>query len=793
MAINAIKEMAVVDKVPFYTWDDVEGFVHFFTEQNYAAQDDIQSEKINPPLESQFLTALKVIYGIGVDKGKKLTEEGYIVLNNPTPYFKVPSVITLLKKYAYQLPTTNIRIVIVAPESFSLPEELSHDIFVTDYGLPTKNELHSAFLSVQGSYEIQMTEATGKAMKPFKKDGMDAILSVASGMTILEAETAFSQAFWRNTSDSCGSIELGDFTKVVQEAKTDIVKRSEVLEVEKSLSVESVQGMEVLKEWVHLHVKAFSEEAKLAKVDRPKGVALIGPPGCLAKGTDLLIRRGKRNSGRHYTIKQLHDRFHGHKGKWDRKIKSYMHSRDMETGVVFYNEIKDVIFAGQKECLEVTMSDGSAVVGAYNHPVLLDNNTFVRLIELKVGDKVCARASMLPTKLPTKKQKSERIVIDSLKHYTHGWTHEVNGYSYGRQNRARLVIEAHMNKISLGKYLFILRNNPDKASSLLFLNAKYDVHHINHNALDDRLSNLMVMERDEHKRHHQHYGSHKFNIDYTKTVEVVRVRPVGVRTCYDITMAMPSDNFALGNGIIVHNTGKSICSKAIASMLNLPLVRVDIGRLYGSYVGQTEARTRVMFKELEAMAPCVVWVDEIDKAGLSSGSSGDSGVTSRLLGSLLTHMSENEAGLFWVFTANRVKTLPSELSRKGRLDEVFSVLPPTAIERKQILEYHLGKRGIDVRNLDLSKIVAESKDYVGAELEAVCKEAKVESFAKEVPLDEEMLLRHLKNMRSLSEAYPEQFEEMKDWAEKNARPSSLQVEDTNVVMEGRSSPRIRRR
>lgn len=87
-------------------------------------------------------------------------------------------------------------------------------------------------------------------------------------------------------------------------------------------------------------------------------------------------------------------------------------------------------------------------------------------------------------------------------------------------------------------------------------------------------------------------------------------------------------------------TGKSVCSKAVASILNLPLVRVDLGRLFGSLVGQTEARTRTMLKELEAMAPCIVWVDEVDKAGLSSGANGDSGVSSRLLGSLLTHMSE---------------------------------------------------------------------------------------------------------------------------------------------------------
>lgn len=411
---------------------------------------------------------------------------------------------TLLKDYAYSFPETLMSLVLITSESYTIPEELAHDILVVDFDLPTKTDLRHAWEStVVNQYEsknlpIPETYIPG--------DSVDALVNAASGMTILEAETAYSRAFTLNDR-LFPDIPVENLLAQVHRSKEDIVKKSQTLEMVNPIPVDSIGGLELLKDWFITRSVCFSEEARKAKVDAPKGVALIGPPG----------------------------------------------------------------------------------------------------------------------------------------------------------------------------------------------------------------------------------------------------------------------------------TGKSVCSKAVASILNLPLVRVDLGRLFGSLIGQTEARTRTMLKELEAMAPCIVWVDEVDKAGLSSGANGDSGVSSRLLGSLLTHMSENESGLFWIFTANRTENLPSEFLRKGRLDEVFSVLPPTWAERRQIFDIHLSKRGINIDDIaDFDQVLTESRGFVSAEIEAACKEAKVLSFYRNVPVTSSLLRSTLKGIIPISEAYKDQFDAMTEWAQNNARPSSEQEVDVDA-------------
>jgi SpoVK/Ycf46/Vps4 family AAA+-type ATPase len=173
----------------------------------------------------------------------------------------------------------------------------------------------------------------------------------------------------------------------------------------------------------------------------------------------------------------------------------------------------------------------------------------------------------------------------------------------------------------------------------------------------------------------------------------------------------------------------------------------------------------------------VAWIDEIDKAGIDPRQGGgDGGTSKRVIGQILTFMAESDAPVFWVFTANRVDGLPPELLRKGRLDELFNVAPPNAIERREILEIHLRKRKQDpalVENLDL--VVEESLGYVGAELEAAVNEAVIEAFSG-AELDGELILAQLKSSVPIKEAFKEDFERMKVWAHNNARPASTPME-----------------
>jgi AAA+ superfamily predicted ATPase len=223
-------------------------------------------------------------------------------------------------------------------------------------------------------------------------------------------------------------------------------------------------------------------------------------------------------------------------------------------------------------------------------------------------------------------------------------------------------------------------------------------------------------------------------------------------------------------------TGKSLVAKAIASTLGLPLVRFDVSRVFNSLVGQSEQRVRSALQMVDAMAPCVLFIDEIDKAlGGTHNSSGDSGVGKRVLGSLLTWLQESKSPVFAVFTANRVDALPAELLRRGRLDEVFSVTIPNEVERRAILDIHLRKRGVDPAEMEgLDAAVEGSGGYCGAEIESGVKDALIEAFVVEGEITGALIAEQLSNMVPLSEAFAEQFATMSVWAEQNARPASLE-------------------
>ena len=222
-------------------------------------------------------------------------------------------------------------------------------------------------------------------------------------------------------------------------------------------------------------------------------------------------------------------------------------------------------------------------------------------------------------------------------------------------------------------------------------------------------------------------------------------------------------------------TGKSLLSKAIADVLGISLIKLDVSRAFGSLVGQSEARMDQALKMAEAMAPCVLLIDEVDKTlGGSHQGGGDSGVGKRILGKLLTWLQENKKPVFVVFSANRVTDLPSELLRRGRVDEVFSVSVPDKSERLEIVKIHLRKRGKNPEEIADLDLAVEKEGYVPAELEAGVKDALIEAFTAKVPLTGKLIADQLNHMVPLSVAFADDFAAMQHWAEQNARPASAQ-------------------
>jgi len=218
-------------------------------------------------------------------------------------------------------------------------------------------------------------------------------------------------------------------------------------------------------------------------------------------------------------------------------------------------------------------------------------------------------------------------------------------------------------------------------------------------------------------------------------------------------------------------TGKSLTAKAIAHSWGMPLLRLDVGRLFAGLVGASEARTREMIQRAEAMAPCVLWIDEIDK-GFGGESRSDGGTSQRVLGTVLTWMAEKTSAVFVVATANAVERLPGELVRKGRFDEIFLLDLPSAEERRAILDLQLRRRR-PRHQIPLDVLVDRTVGFSGAELEQTVIEAMHLAFAEDRDFSEADLVAAASQVVPLSRTAREQLEQLQEWAQGGrARPAS---------------------
>ena len=239
----------------------------------------------------------------------------------------------------------------------------------------------------------------------------------------------------------------------------------------------------------------------------------------------------------------------------------------------------------------------------------------------------------------------------------------------------------------------------------------------------------------------------------------------------------------------IQGTGKSLSAKTIASEWRLPLLRLDTGRLFGGIVGESESRVRQMIQLAEAIAPCVLWIDEIDKAfgNIISGGDGDSGTSRRVFGSLITWMQEKTSPVFIVATANNVRILPAELLRKGRFDEIFFLNLPSESERQDIFKVHLQRlRPTRLREFDLGVLAKRAENFSGAEIEQVVIDGLYRAFGTFVngqrrDLMTEDILRSIEDTVPLAAIARSQIEDLKRWAaEAGARTAS---NDTHLIDE----------
>ena len=209
-------------------------------------------------------------------------------------------------------------------------------------------------------------------------------------------------------------------------------------------------------------------------------------------------------------------------------------------------------------------------------------------------------------------------------------------------------------------------------------------------------------------------------------------------------------------------TGKSLTAKSISRSWSMPLLRLDVGRLFSSLVGSSEARTRETILRAEAMSPCILWIDEIDK-GFGGDARSDGGTSQRVLASLLTWMAEKESAVFVIATANAIDKLPAELLRKGRFDEIFFLDLPNSKERLSILDLHLKKRRPNY-SFPLSTIIDRTNGFSGAELEQAVIEGMHISFSENREIMEKDLIKAVSELVPLSRTAKEQIDLLKAWS-----------------------------
>jgi len=224
----------------------------------------------------------------------------------------------------------------------------------------------------------------------------------------------------------------------------------------------------------------------------------------------------------------------------------------------------------------------------------------------------------------------------------------------------------------------------------------------------------------------------------------------------------------------VQGCGKSLAAKATSSLWNLPLLKLDVGKIFDAYLGSSEKNIREAIKIAEALSPNILWLDEIDKgfSGMGSGQSGDFGASARVFGTFLTWMQEKTHPVFVLATANNIENLPPELLRKGRFDEIFFVDLPINEERESIFKIHFHKRKRNPDNFDITSFVEKTKGFTGAEIEQLIISGLYCAFAEDREIEDKDIFNEIEETVPLSVTYKERIDSLRIWADKRARATT---------------------
>jgi SpoVK/Ycf46/Vps4 family AAA+-type ATPase len=723
---------------------------------------------------------------------KALPENVVIVLRQFHHFMTMPEIQAPLLDLIPEMKLKSKLLIVLSPV-IVLPPELEKEFTLIEAPLPDEENLK---VVLDGILDATQVPRDKRPNEQRTKELIDA----AKGLTTQEAENAFALSFAEPRKQGKREIHDAWDANVVIREKCLALRKTQILEYVRDVPGDMgvIGGMDNLKEWVTPLQRAFTQEALDFGLAYPKGLLLVGPPGCLSGDTELVVNRA--GNARRRKLKDIVTLFNGgtlpggngSPRKWDPEIPTMLQSRD-EEGNIRLNQLTAAINSGVKKTYTLTTENGNQIRATADHRFLALHNGYWGWVELRAlqpGSVVCVDTGMLSG---TKGDKKDYPTKEGMKHHPYA-VHDLSS-SHGeprarhryRAPTHRLVMEAAINDLTFEE--FIERVRRGATWGLTFLGPDVEVHHRDRDTKNYSLSNLEILPKQHHKKLHGHEESVQNVLRKSGPDKVVSITEYGEEEVFDLTMTDPLNNF-VANGIVVHNCGKSLFSKVVAGILHKPLLKLDMGRIYASLVGQSEGNIRMAIRVAEAIAPCVLWLDEIEK-GVSHGgaSSGDSGVSSRVLGTLLTWMQEKTSPVFVVATANDVSMLPAELLRKGRFDEVFSIDLPNKRERKEILTIHINRRrrgqliGKGANKLDLDYFSEQtSQDFTGAEIDGAIEQAMRVSFHHGRDLNSIDLQDAFDSTQPIAKTMQERLDALRAWCKARTRPANKA--DTQPVRVG---------